>query len=204
MPQDPTDAPKRESQSNANPEADAAGESSHRALCRKTGSIFQAAGLILTLSTCCWSWWSDDKVRSTEEGRAVPKLIRDARPDQIWGMAGKVLSFVAGMALIAIGLGLQNERLRAGRAAMWLTGAVAVFFWCYLGFAAFQFPSAGRIVAVAVLAVFWSLCFLLSGASADELKRFPPPTATESTWTSRDEDDLRTAISLRSRDRRNP
>lgn len=104
-------------------------------------------------------------------------------------------SLVGGMALIALGIGLQNDLFRSGRAPVWVCCGIALFFWVYLGFAAIKFPGAGRIVTGGLMALGWTALFLLAGASAEELKRSGPPKR-ESSWTSRDEDDLRKASSL--------
>lgn len=146
------------------------------AFCRKTGVLFQSFGVAMMLTTCCW--WpvtscTQQSVHPTETARLIPEIRRDAPPEQIWAMLGVTLSFLAGMGLAVVGLGLQQERPRAGRAAVFLTALAGLFFWCYLGFAVFRFPAIGRIAVVAVMACFWTLCLLLAGASAEALKRRP-------------------------------
>jgi len=147
---------------------------------------------------------TEERLRSTEAGRIIPDILRDAPLDQIWATLAVALSFVSGLALVTVGLGLQHERRGAARAAVALTALAGLFYWCYLGFAIFLFPAVGRIVIVSSMALMWTGCFLLAGASAGELKRHPPPKESERGWTSRDEDDLRKAISPHSRDRTNP
>ena len=152
------------------------------AFCRKTGVLFQSFGVAMMLTTCCW--WpvtscTQQAVHPAETAGLIPEIRRDAPPEQIWAMLGVTLSFLAGMGLAVVGLGLQQERPRAGRAALVLTASVGLFFWCYLGFAVFRFPAVGRIVVVALLACFWTLCLLLAGASAEALKRRPPAGADE-------------------------
>lgn len=182
-------------------------QASPRAFCHATGFIFQSVGFLLTISTCClWSlasWWQDE-LRSVEIGRIVPELTKDATPAQAWAMVAVVLTFVAGMGLLVVGLGLQHDRRGAGRSAVWLSALVALFFWCYLGFAIFQFPAVGRVLIVGIMAVLWTICFLLAGASAEQLKKFPPPKQSEPAWTSHDEDDLRRELSPHSQDKTNP
>lgn len=183
------------------------GEPSPRSFCRATGLIFQTLGIVLALGTCCWlpfTSCSDEGSRSINVAQVVSETLWDAPLDRIWATLAVALSFVSGLALVTVGLGLQHERRSAARVAMALTALAGLFYWCYLGFAIFLFPAVGRIVIVFVMALLWTGCFLLAGASAGELKRHPPPTESESAWSSRDEDDLRKAISPHSRDRRNP
>jgi hypothetical protein len=178
-----------------------------RSFCRATGLVFQTLGIVLALGTCCW--WpitscTEERLRATDAGRIIPDIFRDATPDQMWATLAVALSFVSGLALVTVGLGLQHERRAAARAAIGLTALAGLFYWCYLGFAIFMFPAFARIVIASVMAVVWTGCFLLAGASAGELKRHPPPKKSERGWTSRDEDDLRKAISPHSRDKTNP
>ncbi len=178
---------------------------SPRAFCHATGLVFQSVGFALALGTCClWPaarCWQDEL---PFEGLQPPAVFREAAPAELWAMVAVALTFVSGMALCVVGLGLQHDRRGSGRAAFWLTAAVAAFFWCYLGFAVFSFPAVGRIVTAAIMTALWNICFLLAGVSADQQKRLPPPRPSESAWTWRDEDDLRRNASPRSPDRTNP
>ena len=160
----------------------------------------------MALGTCCW-WSFAGRINlpasSTESGRQVVDLFKDAAPAQIWGMFAVCMSFAGGMGLIALGVGLQHDLSRTGRAAKWITGLIAAFFWAYLGFAVFSFPGAGRIVAAGVMAVGWSALYLLAGASAEQLRK-SPPIRRDSSWTRRDEDDLRKTSSPRPPNEMNP
>jgi hypothetical protein len=102
-----------------------------------------------------------------------------------------------------MGLGLQQDRIRRGTLPMVMCGIVAIFFWIYLGVAIVQFPAVGRIIIVAVMAIVWTACFLLAGATREQLTK-APPMPIERAWTSRDEDELRKRTSPRSPDRTTP
>ena len=196
-----------QSKTTEEPESESEQQASPRAFCHATGFVYQSIGFLLSVSTCClWSAAScwQDELRSTEAGRFIPEVITDASMHQLWSMVAVVLSFLSGMGLLTIGFGLQHDRPGSGRTGFWLTAVMALFFLAYLGNAFIQFSSVGRIVVGLVMAVLWTVCFLLAGVSARQQKKFPPPKQSEPGWTSRDEDDLRNALSPRSQDKTNP
>ena len=175
-----------------------------RNFCHATGLVYQSVGAVLALATCCWwplTGWTESRLHSSDPQRTIPEIMCDAAPEQIWSMVAVSMSFVSGLALAVVGLGLQHDRRGAGWAAMVLTAVVGLFYWCYLGFAVFAFPAVGRIVVVATMSILWAAFFLLAGACVGELKRCPLPKRSEPTWTSRDEDDLRKSLSPRSPDK---
>lgn len=147
------------------------------------------------MSVCACCWWSfagrtGEEARPTESNRAVVDLFKDATAAQWWGMIAVCASLVGGMALIALGIGLQHDISPRGRVAKWVTGLFAAYFLAYLCATVFSFPVAGRIVTVGVMTSVWSAMFLLAGASADQLGRLQP-IRRDSKWSRRDEDDLR-------------
>ncbi len=178
---------------------------SPRAFSHATGYIFQSIGFLLAIGSCCWwsiSGWVQDEIPTRVEGQlVVPNINTEAASDQIWAMIAVPFSFVSALGLLVIGLGLHQDRLKTGRGPLLLTAIAALYFWTYLGFAIVQFPATGRITLVAIMALIWTACALLAGVSAEELKRVPPLKRSETAWTSRDEDDLRNALSPRSPDR---
>lgn len=178
-----------------------------RAFCHATGFIYQSFGFLMALSTCCW--WSftgltQETLRPTDPARQVVDVAKDATQQQGWAMAAVCVLFAGGLWLVALGMGLQYDRWRSGRAAKWSTGLIALYFLAYLGMSVFAWKaSAAGIIVHAVLAVVWIVIFILAGVSAEELRR-NPPTPRLSKWTPRDEDDLRKALSPRSPDKTNP
>ncbi len=178
-----------------------------RPFSQATGFVYQAVGFLMAMSTCCW--WSfagltQEEVRPTEPGRQIVDIAQDAAPPLRWAMAAVCLLFAGGLGLVALGMGLQSDRLQSGRAPKWTTGAAALFFLSYLGMSIFAWtPSGARISTVAILAAVWIVLFLLAGVSAEELRKYPP-TPRSNSWTARDEDDLRKALSPRPRDKTNP
>ena len=178
-----------------------------RAFSHATGFIYQSIGFLMALTTCCW--WSftgltQDELRPTEAGRDVVEVAKDAAPPQRWALAAVCVLFVGGLWLVALGMGLQNDRLRGGRPAKWTTGLATLFFVAYLGMSLFSWPaSIARSVTVGILAAIWGVLFVLAGVCTEELRR-NPPTPRPSTWTRRDEDDLQKALSPHSLDRKSP
>ncbi|HPF40455.1 MAG TPA: hypothetical protein P5081_08130 [Phycisphaerae bacterium] len=188
-----------------NPTDVSSSEPIKRPFTRATGFIFQSVGFILTMSTCCvWPashWWQS--YQPDTDIRAMERPLESARPEQVWAMTSVAGAFLGGMLLLVIGLGLQHDRMRTGRAAMAVTGVAAAYFLVYLGMCVWRFPEPFRIVIAAAMGLIWVVMFTLAGVSADELRR-NPPTPSERGWTSIDEDDLRTIASHRRRDRTNP
>lgn len=169
---------------------------SPRAFCHATGFVYQGVGMVLALGACCW--WSfagriQDEVRPIDEARQVVQIRKDAAPHQYWAMAGVVLSFVGGLGLAVLGLGLQHDRPVSATCAKWTTLAMTLFFWAYFLMAIFILPGAvTRILLPGMMAVVWTILFLLAGVSHQQMRSYPPdPRSSQSAWTPRDEDDLR-------------
>ena len=189
----------------AGPKDEAPGRPSPRAFCHATGHIYQAIGFFLSIVMCCW-WPSNcwqDPIATTRPSDIDRASMWSAPAEDLWAMASVVLAFAGGLGLIVMGFGLQQDRLRTARAPMALTAVVGLFYWLYLGFSIFAFPAVGRILVSAIFALVWTACFLLAGVSNDQL-RAHPPTRSEQSWTSRDEDDFRNTLSPGSRDKTNP
>jgi hypothetical protein len=126
-----------------------------------------------------------------------------ALPSQVWAMWAVAVTFAGGMLLMVVGLGLQHDRMRTGRAALGVTATGALFFVSYLAACIWNFPEPLRIVFVSAMCLVWIAMFILAGVSADELKK-RPPTPSELGWTSIDADDLKTISSHRTRDKTSP
>jgi len=176
-----------------------------RPVCRGTGFLFQSVGALFALATCClWPaahWWQNYSTTAT--GGISIDPLRDSTVAQRFAMGGVAISFLGGMLLVALGLGLQHDRLRTGRWPMVVTAAGAAYFWVYFGFCVAEFPAAFSIALLAALSIVWTVLFVLAGVSAEELRRIPP-TPSERGWTSIDADDLKKLTSPRQRDKTNP
>ncbi|RIK69356.1 MAG: hypothetical protein DCC65_01030 [Planctomycetota bacterium] len=176
---------------------------SPRAFCHATGFVYQGAGMLLALGACCW-WSFSGRIHDEVaiEAAAAPAWRSPAH----WAMGGVTLTFLGGLAIAALGIGMQNDRPPSAVWARRVTLALAVFFWAYLVAALLLLPgSLGRIVTPGMMAILWTVLHLLAGVSHEEMKRNPPdPKSLQSTWTARDEDELRKRLSPRSRDKTTP
>lgn len=153
---------------------------------------------------CCWwpaNCWQD-RLPVTQLADVSPEALRNAPAPDLWATAVVVSTFVGGLLLIGVGFGMQHDRLRTGRLPMILTAAMGLVFWVYLGFSIFIAPAFGRIALGALGALGWTVMFLLAGVSNEQM-RANPPTQSEQSWTSRDEDEFRKSLSPDSRDRTN-
>lgn len=149
-----------------------------RAFATTTGFLFQVIGLALLLgSALLWfivSQWQDADAPIVM--RWIDHFTSDRLPAAL-GVAGLIVGFVGGLALIAVGIGLQGERARSATPAMWLSGGMALVY----GILAILLVGVGNGqwavgCASGALTIVMVLLFLLSGHSASVLKQFPPPT----------------------------
>ncbi len=151
---------------------------SPRAFAQASGLVLQLIGVILALGTCCW--WSfagltDERIRPTSQPESFGDIVRAADGSRLWSMSAVCVSFVGGLALAVLGLGLQAEKRRSGAAALAVAGAGTVFWFVYFGYALTHGAGVGRLLWSVLMFIAWGLCAVLSVISADELKRHPPP-----------------------------
>lgn len=178
---------------------------SPRAFCHATGYVYQALGFFLSIVMCC-TWpancWQEP-IAATQPADIQNATSFNAPANEQWALGSVAISFVGGLLLIVVGFGLQHDRLKTARGALVLTVLVGAYYWVYLGYSIVWFPGVGRIIVSGIFALVWSICFLLAGVSNEQL-RAHPPTRSEQSWTSRDEDEFRSRLSPDSRDRTNP
>ncbi|HUN82626.1 MAG TPA: hypothetical protein VMV81_14065 [Phycisphaerae bacterium] len=168
-----------------------------RAFVHATGLVYQVVGFVLALGTCCWWSFADHggpELIQMQGARRVNVLDETPPAARTWAMLATCVSLIGGLALTALGIGFQHELSRSGRPAKWTTGAIAAFFAAYLIMAAMGFPAWGRIITATGMLALWTVMFLLAGVSAETLRAHPPPSRNSS-WSSRDEDDLRSTSS---------
>lgn len=149
-----------------------------RGFARGVGAVLQFFGVVLTFGSCCW--WSfagltQERIGSSSALMTVADVVGEAGATRLWGMGAVVVSFVGGLALAALGLGIQAEKRRATRAAAIVAWIGAAFWLARLIWVIVTAPGFGRIVAAALMAIAWGLCGVLALVAGDELRRNPPP-----------------------------
>jgi hypothetical protein len=149
--------------------------SSPRDFAIHTGYAFQTVGSVLLLGSCCiWSLsgrWITKVDRPTAHW--TDHLQGDRLPAAVLTIA-IAASLIGGAGLIGVGIGLHGERPGSGRAAMVVTGAMAIIYGC-CAVTLFWAKAIGGAVISAGFAVFATLLLLLAAGSASVLRRFPPP-----------------------------
>ena len=151
-------------------------QSNPRAFVTATGFIFQAAGLVLAFGGCCM--WSFAGKLQTQTDQPIEQWADYWQPSNLpasVAMIDVAFTFISGLGLMAVGVGLQGERPGSGRWALVLTAGLFLI-WA-LSLATFLLTSAGwTSVLVALLFVAGSfVLFLLAGYSQTILRLHPPP-----------------------------
>lgn len=149
-----------------------------RGFSRATGVVFQTVGLVLAVGGCCL-WSLSGKYQTPLPGAVPVRTLGDwvtkAQPAQLCSAVAIAASFAAGLAFVALGMGLSSERRWSGRWAMVASGLLfAVWLVELLLFALWARSIVGAVVAFVLLAVAAGL-FLLAGGAARELRLHPPP-----------------------------
>lgn len=157
--------------------ADVSSDGPHpRAFVTATGFIFQIAGLVLAGGGCCL--WSASGCLQRERAVPITSVMdyfrSDARGATI-GMIAVTGSFVAGLGLLAAGIGLQGERPAAGRWAVAVTALLALLWWGSGVALLFVAAELWQLGLAALLAAISTVLFLLAGNSARILRLHPPP-----------------------------
>ncbi|MGB7159522.1 MAG: hypothetical protein WBD40_15755 [Tepidisphaeraceae bacterium] len=157
-----------------------------RAFAQGVGTVFQFAGVILFLTmsfVCCGSGLLS-REWATQETFRTTGLRLEPRGEPAYSVARAITVCVFGgvffgIALAALGLGLQAEHRAAARGAVAI-GAIGVVFW--LAHAAFALSYVGSALVILLLlglsAMFVFLLTLAIGA-AREMKANPPPSGHE-------------------------
>lgn len=147
-----------------------------RAFVTATGFVFQIIGLIMSGGGCLL-WSLSDWLQEAPEApvAGVEDLLRaDVRAAAI-GMAAITGSFIAGLALVATGVGLQGERPTAGRWALVAASALALLWWGCVAALWLDSAPIWQLGTAALVALLCTALFLLAGNCARILKLHPPP-----------------------------
>ncbi len=149
---------------------------SPRAFVIGSGAVFQSVGGLFVFMACVvWliSAWTVPKA-AAPQSQWNGFFHEEHLPSALMTIA-LLLTFVGGLGLLAVGLGLQGERPGSGRVAMAASGLLAT---CYLIVSVAYVVALGRVISallVFALAGMAAVLFLLAGHSAGILRKFPPP-----------------------------
>lgn len=151
-------------------------ESNPRAFVTATGFIFQVVGMVLAAGGCVlWSVSGFLEAPLDEPINVLSDYAREGALARTVGLACIATTLIAGLGLIATGLGLQGERRTSGRWALVFAAVLAVV-WC-AGAICLWLISAPywKVIVAAFFAGAGTILFLMAGNSARILKRHPPP-----------------------------
>lgn len=168
----PTDLPPREERDGD----DDTVEPSPRAFASATGTIFQTVGVVFLLGSCLfWSFSGAVVPRTTDHIQRWTQFLSAKHAPMAALGVGMLTTFVGGIALVAMGVGLTGEKRHSGTVA---TIVALVMTLIYGALSGILLLAVGSVVASVVAAAFAFVCcvlFLLAAQSASVLRRFPPP-----------------------------
>ncbi len=147
-----------------------------RAFVTGTGVVFQFVGVLYFLAAAAY-WFLSGRLQNDA---SVPiERFADywAEPNRALTLdtINVLASFCGGLAMAALGIGLQGEQRGSGRAALFVTGVLAlIHLAATVGYWAVGPHWFGMLVSI-TLAAAATVMFLLAGHSAGQLRRHPPP-----------------------------
>ncbi len=152
-----------------------------------TGVVFQSVGCILLFGGCCL--WSISGHIVTPDVSPPDTWLGyfSSRTEAAAWTIGVLTSFVGGLALAAIGVGLQGERASSGKFSVIATPIFSGIYAVVAGLLGFGEGRWGAAIIPIVLAIVMFILFLMSLRSLHLLRRFPPPPHTEATEEVLDE-----------------
>ncbi len=152
------------------------GEANPRAFVTATGFVFQVLGFVLAGGGCLlWSISGFLEDELDQPINVVSDYVRRGVLSKTIALVCIVTTSIAGLGLIATGLGLQGERRGSGLWALAVTGILALVWWGSM--VGFVWVSAvyWKIIVAAFFAGISTVLFLLAGNSSRILKLYPPP-----------------------------
>ncbi|MEK6799252.1 MAG: hypothetical protein AABZ12_09830 [Planctomycetota bacterium] len=140
-----------------------------RAFVVGSGLVYQGVGVALILAACAvWAVTAPagPMPSATSDSSAEPALTRTT--------LAMFATFVGGLALAAVGVGLQGERRESGKVALAFSGTLAAVYAALLVAPLFhQAWLACVVLAIPLTAMI--VLFALARESAKTLRRHPPP-----------------------------
>ena len=158
-------------------EPDADSSPAPRASVIAIGYLFQSIGLVLLLGAFCFWPFSSRFVTPAEAPpqRWTEYLLGDRAAAALFTI-GLATTFIGGIGLVAVGVGLQGERRSSGRAAMAVTAAMAASYWVSGGLLIVKTGSWLHALTATAFATLATLLLVSAAHCAAVLRRFPPPS----------------------------
>lgn len=149
---------------------------SPRAFASASGLVFQTVGAVFLLGSC--GFWSLSG-RIAPEARADVETWTDLLTHEHAEVAamglGLLTTFLGGIALATVGLGLTGQTRRSGTLAMIVSLAMTCVYAGIAGTLVFTANLTPSALVSGAFALMCLMLFLLAGHSASLLRRFPPP-----------------------------
>ena len=95
-------------------------------------------------------------------------------PSALWTIL-LITSLIGGLAMAAVGVGLQGENRNSGRVALVISAIMGLAYFCVAGVFIVAADRVFPALVAIVLAALAALMFLLAGHSATVLRQYPPP-----------------------------
>lgn len=159
-----------------NQESSPTPEPSPRAFAIGTGAVFQTIGLLMVLAACiAWAISAFAIKSNTQPASKWSDFLREPYLASALLTLALAATLIGGLALLAVGVGLQGERRNSGRAAMIATGFVTTAYLLVSVLYVVGLQLYVRAIFFLLLGLASVVLFMLAGHSASILKKFPPP-----------------------------
>ncbi len=152
-----------------------------RAFAQGAGLVFQTAGLLVALSTCCVGSFvgliqrPNRTALASRPAQTVLGAWRSFQTHEKLATLSVLSNCIAGLALAAAGIGLQYDRAASPRLATAAALPLAAFHWVYLALLVARGPRSAWMIVPAALALMWTGFSLLALLSLQQHRAHPPP-----------------------------
>ncbi len=164
----------------ANPPAPEPGASDKplpRAFVSASGLVFQTVGAVFLLGSCgFWSLSGRIAPEATADVETWTGLLTREHAGVAALAAGLLTTFLGGIALATVGMGLTGQTRRSGVIAVVVTLPMTAAYATITGIFAMNDGASLSAIVSGVFAMVSAVLFALAAHSASLLKRFPPPT----------------------------
>lgn len=164
---------------------------SPRAATITIGYAFQPIGMVLMMGGCCFGAISGSVLPASDQ--PIDHWAEFFSPGQAFGAAmtiGTLTTGIGGLALVAVGIGLQGEHPKSGWAGLVVTGAMTVIYALVTAVLFWRTQSGIASISAGVFTV-GSLVLLCLAAHAARVLKLNPPPADRSKVTDEELQEMR-------------